>query len=161
RAAGPCYRSTPADTSRVVAPRGPWLRRHSQVVRQRIANPLFPGSNPGAASMPSGRNTSLQFRVHGLDCAEEVAVLRRALSALPGVGELTFDILDQRLQVDLDGAQLDAAALQAAIDATGMRAEPLRADDAARPEAAPAPSAHAWSAALSGGLLLAGMLLHA
>lgn len=25
------------------------LRRHGQVVRQRIANPLFPSSNPGAA----------------------------------------------------------------------------------------------------------------
>src|SRR3990172_6191981 len=29
------------------------LRRHSQVVRQRTANPLSPGSNPGAASTPS------------------------------------------------------------------------------------------------------------
>ena len=32
-----------------------FLWRHSQVVRQRSAKPLFPGSNPGVASIPYGR----------------------------------------------------------------------------------------------------------
>src|SRR5204862_1320849 len=120
RAAGPCYRSRPAGASRVRDPRVPLLRRHSQVVRQRIANPLFPGSNPGAASIARDPAT-LHFRVHGMDCAEEVSVLRRALAPLAGVDELSFDILEQRLQIRFDASRLDAAALQAAIAATGMR----------------------------------------
>ena len=36
-------------------------RRHSQVVRQRIANPLSPGSTPGAASRNLPINHNLQF----------------------------------------------------------------------------------------------------
>ena len=32
-------------------PISPYIRRHSQVVRQRSAKPLFPGSSPGVASM--------------------------------------------------------------------------------------------------------------
>ncbi len=40
--------STPV--SRSIVFRELRMRRHSQVVRQRSAKPLFPGSNPGAAS---------------------------------------------------------------------------------------------------------------
>jgi hypothetical protein len=34
----------------LVSPARDWVRRHGQVVRRGTANPLFPGSNPGAAS---------------------------------------------------------------------------------------------------------------
>lgn len=42
----------------------------------------------------------LRFKVHGLDCAEEVAVLKRELGSLVG-GEdrLTFDILNAAMAV--------------------------------------------------------------
>ena len=39
------------------------LRRHSQVVRQRSAKPLFPGSNPGVASNMVGIVKWLRQRV--------------------------------------------------------------------------------------------------
>src|SRR5262249_34929808 len=81
---------------------------------------------------------------------------------LPGAGELSFDILEQRLSVHVDPARLDEPALLAAIAATGMRAEP-----AAEPgEPAPAPPApsivsHRWGAAVTAALLLAGLPVHA
>lgn len=70
---------------------------------------------------------TLQFRIHGMDCAEEVAVLKHAVGPVVG-GEdrLAFDILNGRMMVTgpVD-AQLGSAIVQA-VHATGMRAEPWR-----------------------------------
>src|SRR6185436_1006827 len=112
---------------------------------------VIPGSNPGAASISSGRGpgareadrlsaphtsvpsptasaggplASQEFRVLGLDCAEEVLALRAALEPLEGVGELGFDLLSQRLTVRFDPQRIGVAALSAAIGRTGMRAVP-------------------------------------
>ena len=64
------------------------------------------------------------FRVLGLDCAEEVLALRHALEPLEGVGELGFDLLSQRLTVRFDPQRIGVAALSEAIGRTGMRAVP-------------------------------------
>ena len=40
-----------------------------------------------------------QFRVDGLDCAEEVLLLKQAIQDQPGVGELAFDVLNGRMTV--------------------------------------------------------------
>lgn len=70
---------------------------------------------------------TLQFKIHGMDCAEEVAVLKQAVGPLAGGEErLAFDILNGRMTVSgLTDARLGSALVQA-VHATGMRAEPWR-----------------------------------
>jgi len=70
--------------------------------------------------MPS----TLHFRVAGLDCAEEVRVLRQALVPLvTSESRLSFDVLQGRMAVDVTGLSVDETAIIAAIATTGMTAE--------------------------------------
>ena len=102
------------------------------------------------------------FRVHGLDCAEEVAILKREVGpVVGGEDKLGFDILNGRMTVAAD-APTTAAEVVAAVARTGMRAEPWR--DAK----ATAADAGFWErnrrtvlTAASGGLLLMGVAMHA
>lgn len=75
----------------------------------------------------------LELRIHGLDCAEEVALLRRELGARPGVSELAFDVVKARMVVTHDPAILPQGAIEEAIRRTGMRAEPWSLESAERP----------------------------
>lgn len=76
----------------------------------------------------AGQPSDMRFRVHGLDCAEEVAVLKREVGPLVGgEGNLTFDILNGRMTV-ASGRAVEPDAVQAAVARTGMRAEPWRDD---------------------------------
>ncbi len=66
----------------------------------------------------------LEFRVHGMDCADEVAILRREIGpAVGGADRLTFDILRGKMIV-APAANVTSAAIAAAVAKTGMRAEP-------------------------------------
>ena len=63
----------------------------------------------------------LAFRVHGMDCAEEVATLKRALRGLVPEDALGFDVLNGKMSVP---GSVAAAAVIEAVAGTGMRAEP-------------------------------------
>jgi len=72
-------------------------------------------------------DSALSFKIHGMDCAEEVTVLRRELAPVVG-GEdhLAFDILTGKMSV-AGAAQADLSEkIQAAVARTGMRAEVWR-----------------------------------
>jgi Cd2+/Zn2+-exporting ATPase len=58
-----------------------------------------------------------------MDCAEEVALLRGALSKLDGLGRLSFNVVQARMTVEYDAERLDAARIEHAIGTTGMRCE--------------------------------------
>jgi Cd2+/Zn2+-exporting ATPase len=101
------------------------------------------------------------FRVHGLDCVEEVAILKREVGPLVGGAErLGFDILNGRMTVPAVSAT--AEEVVAAVARTGMRAEPWE-------EGRPAPGEDGfWErnrrtilTAASGAFLLVGMVIHA
>ncbi len=77
----------------------------------------------------------LRFKIHGMDCAEEVATLKGALRGLVPEEQLGFDVLNGRMSVPVT---VPADRVVAAVAATGMRAEPWVA--AREPEAG-----HAWS----------------
>ena len=69
----------------------------------------------------------LQFRIHGMDCADEVAILRRAIEPIVGAPErLSFDVLRGKMIVRPDSTTANAETITAAVAATGMRAEPWR-----------------------------------
>jgi Cd2+/Zn2+-exporting ATPase len=62
------------------------------------------------------------FRVEGMDCHEEVAILERRLKPLRGLEAMSADVVGGTLRVSHDAAQLSAAAIAEAVNATGMRA---------------------------------------
>jgi len=75
--------------------------------------------------------TALRFRVRGMDCAEEVGVLREALGSLVGQGgDMAFDVLNGRMIITPGSGASDESTIIAAVRATGMTAEPWT-DDAA------------------------------
>jgi Cd2+/Zn2+-exporting ATPase len=95
------------------------------------------------------------FKVEGMDCHEEVAILERRLKRLPGLEDLAADVMSQRLRVKYDAAKLTAAGIAEAVAQTGMRAwleheEPVRATGSVR--------ARRILVVISGAALAAGLL---
>ena len=58
-----------------------------------------------------------------MDCAEEVALLRRELGGRPGVRELWFDVARSKLVVAHDPAVISAREIEATIARSGMSSE--------------------------------------
>src|SRR5262245_7290942 len=105
----------------------------------------------------------LAFKINGMDCAEEVAVLKREVGPVVG-GEdrLSFNILNGRMAVTPAPEGVTAEAVLRAVERTGMRAQVWRED---APEVA---RAHLWQrwgrtvlTTAAGLLTLAGLLAHA
>jgi len=76
----------------------------------------------GAACEACEQHAESIYRIEGMDCHEEVALLERRLMPLPGVEGLTADVVNQRLWVRYDAARVRSEAIVAAISGTGMRA---------------------------------------
>ena len=67
---------------------------------------------------------TLAFRIHGMDCAEEVAILKREIGPLVGGAErLGFDILNGKMYVQSSPEKVDPGEIVKAVARTGMRAE--------------------------------------
>ena len=100
------------------------------------------------------------FRVNGLDCAEEVAILNRVLGPHVGGEEhLAFDVINGRMTV-LDTAQpVEDKEIIKLIGSTGMSASPWSAESAAADQAAHLRRQGRFTA-LSGGFWAAGFLYH-
>lgn len=107
--------------------------------------------------------TDLRFRVRGMDCAEEVGVLRQALASMVGQGgDLAFDVLNGRMIITPGAGAADQAAIIAAVRATGMTAEPWRDDAAAGgADEGSQQRARTWLTAVSGVALGLGFGYHA
>jgi len=67
-------------------------------------------------------HTESIFKIEGMDCREEVAILDRRFKNLPGLEAFSADLMGQRLHVKYDAAALSAAAIADAVADTGMRA---------------------------------------
>src|SRR5919108_772183 len=95
------------------------------------------------------------FKIEGMDCHEEVAILEHRLKRLAGLEALDADVVGQRLRVQYDAAKLSTSRIAEAVAQTGMRAW-LEHEE-------PRPSAgSAWRdrlVALSGISLAAGLAL--
>ncbi len=66
----------------------------------------------------------IDYKIQGLDCSEEVAILRREVGGKPGVIDLEFDVVNARMTVEFDADATSADDIVAAIDATGMKSSP-------------------------------------
>lgn len=102
-----------------------------------------------------------------MDCADEAALIRRALGPNPGVSRLEFDLVNGRVEIGFDARHTTPEAILDAVRRTGLTAHPHPAGEADEHRHAEA-HAHAdehlhdhharaglWTA-LSGGLMLAG-----
>lgn len=65
--------------------------------------------------------TVLRLHVAGMDCADEAALIRRALNR-PGVTTLNFDLVGRRVDVTYDPSIVPASAILAAVASTGLTA---------------------------------------
>jgi Cd2+/Zn2+-exporting ATPase len=89
--------------------------------------------------MPSSA-PDLQFRIHGMDCAEEIAILKREVAPrVGGVDRLVFNLLEGTMTIQSPSRAVSARAVEEAVARAGMRAELLR--DQAGPPAALRPEA--------------------
>jgi Zn2+/Cd2+-exporting ATPase len=62
------------------------------------------------------------FKIEGMDCREEVAMLERRFKNLIGIEAFTADVMGQRLHVKYDAAILTTGSIADAVADTGMRA---------------------------------------
>jgi cation transport ATPase len=62
----------------------------------------------------------LRLHVHGMDCAEETALIRRALADNPGITSLEFDLINAFVHVGFDETRTSAQAIAGAIHDTGL-----------------------------------------
>jgi len=80
----------------------------------------------GAAPVPSlTMKGDVEFRIHGMDCADEVAILRRELTPLVACADrLAFDIMRGKMIVRHGSPPTTPEQVAVAVARTGMRAEP-------------------------------------
>jgi len=69
--------------------------------------------------------------VHGLDCAEEVSLIRSRLDRFPGLRSLSFDVVRGKMVASFDAQQVQPLQIQNAVSETGLRCEPWRELDEA------------------------------
>src|SRR5205814_1420346 len=62
------------------------------------------------------------FKIEGMDCREEVALIERRFRNLPGLEDFSADLVGQRLHVKYDAAIVSASAIAGAVADAGMRA---------------------------------------
>jgi len=96
------------------------------------------------------------FKIEGMDCHEEVAILEKRLGRLTGLERIAADVLQQRLTVSYDAAKLNTSAIAEAVAQTGMRAW-LEHEQPVGP--APSAATRRLFVVLSGVLVSAGMAL--
>lgn len=76
------------------------------------------------------------FRVEGLCCAEEIAILRRVVSPIVGsVDYLAFDVLNAKMLISPVAQQASDELIIEAVNSTGMKAYPFKEEEAADAQA--------------------------
>ncbi|CAN7622852.1 cadmium-translocating P-type ATPase [Agrobacterium genomosp. 3] len=77
-------------------------------------------SPPLPTNLPGG----VVYRIHGMDCADEIAALKREVGPLVGEDKLAFDLLNGRMSIDIAPDAALEAKIEKAVGRAGLRAEP-------------------------------------
>ncbi|MEM8669277.1 MAG: heavy metal translocating P-type ATPase [Planctomycetota bacterium] len=81
------------------------------------------------------KDAEIALRIHGMDCAEEVTVLKRELIPVLGNEDrLGFDLLNGKLTVDTSSLDVSRTQVLAAIERAGLKAEPWQDEPQNRDE---------------------------
>jgi len=111
---------------------------------------------------PPGR-AELRLHVHGMDCADEAALVRHVL-AVPGILDLKFDLVGRRVDVAFDPAVLTPDTIVSMVSGTGLgvhshaRGEHVHDDHHAHSHAAHGHDRVHWWVAASGVLIAIGWI---
>lgn len=123
------------------------------------ADPCCADDSLAAAVTPMLRG-GRAYKVRGLDCAEEVSALKRAVGpAVGGVDRLGFDVLNGRMTVASIAREVPEEAILEAVATTGMRAVPWETH-AAQGRGDSHRREQLFFTAVSGASLLLGIVLH-
>jgi len=93
------------------------------------------------------------FRIRGLDCAQEVKLLREQLDGAPGLRELGFDVVRGRMAASYDPARISITEMMRRVEATGMKAE-IWQDETRKPS-----SKGRWATAALSGLAVGAAMI--
>lgn len=95
-----------------------------------VENEADAGGCSGRSSAPApveqpghDRPNGSIFKIHGMDCGDEVAVLKREVGPVVGLENLSFDLINGRMSVAGDSDAVQHAGILKAVERTGMRAE--------------------------------------
>ncbi|WP_198246611.1 heavy metal translocating P-type ATPase [methane-oxidizing endosymbiont of Gigantopelta aegis] len=107
---------------------------------------------------PSEHKGGKIFKIEGLDCVEEVSILKSEIGPLVGGEEnLAFDVINGRMTVLDTALPIDDQKLIKAVAATGLRATRWHPNDSSEPQRK---NTQTLYASLSGLMILAGILIH-
>ncbi len=103
------------------------------------------------------------FRIHGMDCADEISALKREVGPLVGEDKLAFDLLNGRMSIDMTPDAALESKVEKAVGRAGLRAEPWI--EGGTSEAAQAEErrrrVQSWLTTASGVLTALGFAVHA
>lgn len=107
-------------------------------------------------------HTRTAFQIDGMCCADEVALLRNAVSKLPGIKDVAFEILNGRMTVTYSADAVSPQAIISAVIPTGMTASESGEFVKKKSEASDGPAVlhRTWLTALSAACLVAGTGSH-
>ncbi len=82
------------------------------------------GDHTTSSQPPSSNKIKgMTFKIEGLDCVEEVTILKSEIGPLVGGGEkLAFDVINGRMTIIADAGQVPEKTIIKAVAATGMKA---------------------------------------
>ena len=69
--------------------------------------------------------TSLRLYVEGLDCAEEINLIKKTLAHQPGIKELKFFLITREVEVYFDPEKIQEKEIISGINKLGLKAEPV------------------------------------
>ena len=100
------------------------------------------------------------FKIEGLDCVEEVSILKEQIGPLiGGADKLVFDIINARMTIIAGAKLVSEKIIIKAVAATGMKATPWQAGKT-QPDNRQRQRSQTIYTTLSGLLILAGILIH-
>ena len=102
----------------------------------------------------------IAFKVYGLDCAEEVAILKKEVGTMAAVLALDFDVLNAKMSVTCDPEKITADTIIAAVAAAGMKAVPWEQRTQQQPDSFWQRRGRSIMACASAALLAGGFFAH-
>jgi Cd2+/Zn2+-exporting ATPase len=121
------------------------------------------GQEAFSPPIPTHLSGQVVFRIHGMDCADEIAALKREVGPLVGEDKLAFDLLNGRMSIDVTPDSVLEARVEKAVARAGLRAEPWT--EGGTSEAAQAEErrkrVQSWLTTASGVFTVLGFAVHA
>lgn len=117
-------------------------------------------ATPDAVPIKGMTFKGMTFKIEGLDCVEEVSILKSEIGPLVGGGDnLAFDVINGRMTLIADAEQVAEKTIIKAVAATGMKATRWKPGET-QTDVNQRQRSQTLYATLSGLCIIAGVLIH-